>query len=433
MIMLVMPSDADGLVIPAARPAEAWSAVMALTHAERAAADAGHRLAATGSVAQVWSGRAAQDYRARRADLAGRLAELTAVARVAAAVIRVWALDADAATAAMRAARDGIEQATARVEGARAAGRYWAPELTADLDRAWEAWGRAKQAYWDGTGRAASRLLAVRDLVSGRPEDGADQLRGFYHELRDGLVVEPAALAWGLTGEALVDRDRWWGNVSGLPVRAWSGLTDTVRHPLDAVAGAVDADGWQHGRYGEAAATVAVSFLPRSQVLRFGREGGAAHYARAVLDRGAPKPRLQTVDEMLAGVDLTQHEHAEYGHTISRHVAVDDGYLADRLAHGTLVDGGGRGFVPREASRFTDLAAADRMVTEALRSNEARLRAFATGAGPPTAAFRLTGAQAAGVVMSARGGGFALRDSASVVVRMARGPEGPYVVSAYLE
>jgi hypothetical protein len=59
-------------------------------------------------------------------------------------------------------------------------------------------------------------------------------------------------------------------------------------------------------------------------------------------------PRLQTLDEMIQnGVDFEAHEHASFGHTIRRHIATGHDYLRDRLANGTLLDDGSRGYAPR--------------------------------------------------------------------------------------
>jgi hypothetical protein len=434
VIMLLEPSDQFGLVIPQARPTTAWSAVAALASAGRGLHDAADRLAAAPSGAHAWQGGAADGYRRQRAELSRRLVEAAEVAMEASALIGAWYDEAGAAVSAMRLGRSRVEEARAAVKAAQEQRHEYAnPELTRAEQDAWDAWARAKRSYWDGLARLAGRLLALRDRITSRPWDGTDQAEGFFRGLAQGLVTEPLGFAWGLTGEAAVDRDAWWANVSGLPAAVWSSATQLVTSPVATAGEYVDADGWQHGRYGEAAAAAAGILLPGPHWLKQGDHlVGARKYAHTLLDPSLPKPKLQTVDEMLEGVDLTRHEHAEYGHTLSRHVDVDDEYLMDRVTHGTLVGGQERGFIPKEASRFADRPTAEKAVTEALRADENTLRSFAAS-GKASGTIRFTAGQDLGRVIARVDGGFDARDGATVVVQLGNGPEGPYIRSAYVE
>ncbi len=432
-IMLVEPADIPGPILPQARPSVAWSAVTGLSAAGRALESAAQTLQSSPAAAQAWTGEAATAYRTRRAELSRRLVEAAAVAVEASTLIERWLAEAGAAMSALRSAKLQVEEATARLEQARMLTPDRMPEAARAHQEAWNAWGRAKRAYWDGLAHTSGRLLALREQITDRPWDGTDQVKGFYHALRDDLVLDPARTAWGLTGELLVDRETWWRNVSGLPGQVWDTLTGAVEHPVETAEGYVDADGWRHGRYGEAAAVTAVLVLPGPHWLKEGHGEGTRRYARTALDPSAPRPSLQTVDEMLSGVDLSRHEHAAYGHTLSRHVDVDDGFLMDRLTHGTLAADGVRAFAPTEASRFTDRATAERAITQALRGNEAKVRAFVASGRSRALSVRMDFPEPVGRILTPQGAGFAVRDGTSIRVWVRNGPRGPYLESAYVE
>lgn len=427
------PFSGDDLVIPDVRPVQAWAAVMDLGTAGRELRWAADRLAGSVSAAGVWQGEAAQAYRGLRADLSRRLVESAGVAVEAAALVKEWRVAAESAIARMRVGRSAVQEARAREDAAHAQGQYWAPEITRALEDAWNQWGRARQDYWDIVQHTGVKLTALRDRIDGRPWDADDQVRGFYRGIRDGMIVEPAKFAWSITGEALVDRESWWDNVSALPGATWNSISRTVQHPIEAAKTAVDVDGWLEGRYGEAIAVGAALFMPGPHWVHQGPDTGALRFAKNVLDPRAPKPSLQTVDEMLAGVDLSRHEHAEYGHTLSRHIDVDDDYLMDRLTHGTLIAGGQRGYLPPEASRFADLATAEDAVTRTLRANESVLRSYVASADPRPLQLRVPMSRPMGRVMTPDGHGFSTRDGTTVLLRVKNGPDGPYVLSAYLE
>ena len=384
--MSLEPLDADGLVIPTATPSDAWSAVMGLRSVSAGAREVSRQLAGAPTVATAWAGSAEAGYRQRRAVLSTRVADIADVAEQAATVIRGWLSDADAAIAAMRAASDQVEAARAGEAAANAAGRYGTPDVNRASHAAWAAWAKAKRSYWDGVDATAARLGGLRAGLTDHPLDATEQIDGFFA----GAVDQAGAglgSAWGLTGEVLIDPGRWWQNVTSVA----GGVTGAVEHPIRTVEDTVDLDGWQHGRYGEAAAVVAAAVVPGPKVLggaasragaRTVRRGGSAdrgarRFASRMADAAMPRPRLQTLDEMIeSGVDLEAHEHVDYGHAIRRHVATGDGYLRDRLKNGTLLDDGSRGSVPTRASSFTDLETANDYATRTIQAHEAELRDF---------------------------------------------------------
>jgi hypothetical protein len=178
-------------------------------------------------------------------------------------------------------------------------------------------------------------------------------------------------------------------------------------------------------------------FMPRPWWLRRGPDEGRLRYASRMADVRWPKPRLQTVDEMLdQGVELSEHEHADYGHTIRRHVDTGPGYLADRLQHGTLLDDGGRGGIPKTASSFPDLATANRYATSTLREHEAQLRSYCRTALPDDPPLMLTSAFAepVGQIMRKSGSGFSagVGKRAVVLVKLTEERQ-PFVYTAYVK
>lgn len=426
------PSDADGLYVPAASPAHAWTAVNGLRALASTARDAGRRLAVAPSAIGAWQGGAAAGFAHRRAVLSGRVADLATVSEQAAAAVEEWLFSAQASIAAMRAARDQVEAARAAEAAATSAGLPWTPARGAATTGAWRAWTRAKHEYWSGVDETGARLGRLRDGVRGHPSDATDHVDGFFGATLGGLRQDVAGV-WGLTGKALTDRDEWWDGVSSLPGQVWDGLTGTVHDPVGAASALTDADAWQHGRYGEALGTAAALLVPSGRKLElFSADAGAIRFAARMADRHAPLPRLQTVDEMLDGVDLASHEHHDYGHAIRRHVAADDDYLADRLRNGTLLDDASRGFVPSSASTFPDVATANEMVTRALRANADEVRQFAAGqAGGVQLTLDVDGP--IGKVMQVGDtGGFRTAPGDEIVVTLGRAADGSiYVRTAY--
>ena len=141
------------------------------------------------------------------------------------------------------------------------------------------------------------------------------------------------------------------------------------------------------------------------------------------------------VGAAFAGVDLIRHEHAQLGHTLRRHVDVDDDYLMDRLVHGTLLDDGSRGDAPGAASRFTDRATAERAITEALRRNQIEIAEFVEH-GPAAGQHELwisyDSREPLGDVMKRAPGGFTVSEGHHARVALRIGPDGPYLYTAFL-
>lgn len=434
--MLRKPTDADGIVVPRTDPEAAWDAVSGLTVLARSMRSATEALdIAAGGV--CWSGDAADRYRTVRERLSRRTAELAEVASAGAGVVLDWLREAAPALAAMRSVATRIEDLGHRADAA-AAGAYDPvvdARLSADLDAAYRDWHRARDTYWQAAETAARRFVALRDGVTDRRLDVRDQVEGAATTLWRGGVVGPVTDLWNLTGRAVTDPEAWWRTVSGLPAATVDAAVAALTDPRAAVSELSDADAWEHGRYGEATAAVVTLFLPGPGWLRGGRDLGRVRFARNLADPRAPRPVLQTTDELIAGVDLTRHEHARLGHTLRRHVDVDDDYLMDRLVHGTLLDDGSRGDAPGAASRFTDRATAERAITEALRRNQIEIAEFVEH-GPAAGQHELwisyDSREPLGDVMTRAPGGFTVSEGHHARVALRIGPDGPYLYTAFL-
>ncbi len=427
--------DADGYVLPRVQPEAAWDAASGLASVAAAAQAAADALSAAPATAVCWSGEAADAYRVVRERMARRTVQLAEVASAGAGVVLDWLRAAAPALAEMRATAERLEAVQRHVVAAAALAYDPALDasLQAEIDAGLRRWHAAREAYWVAVDVAARRLVALRDGITDRPLDVQDQVESAARTVWAGYVADPARQAWGLTGLALVDRNRWWDNVSGLPGKTLRGLAGAASDPRGTAAALIDVDAWRSGHYGEAAASLAVLFLPGPKWLGTSRDLGAVRFAKNIADRTAPKPVLQTVDEMLEGVDLERHEHAELGHALRRHVDVDDEYLMDRLTYGTLVDESTRGAIPPQASRFTDRAAAEGAITEALRAHEAELKALANAPVGKKLLIKYRSLDPLGQVMTPAPGGFRLDEGNVLVLRLTHGPDGPYIYTAYVE
>jgi uncharacterized protein YukE len=126
----------------------------------------------------------------------------------------------------------------------------------------------------------------------------------------------------------------------------------------------------------------------------------------------------QTLDELLAGhVDLAQHEGADLGHTLLKHVNVSDADLWNRIVTENR----------REASRFFDLTTAEQAVSDAMRIGRDQLERLRE---LPRAKVRVTLPYIVGRVMTADG---ELHPTRQVVIWLRRDAEGVYISSAYPE
>lgn len=433
--VLKMPTDADGFVLPQVDPEAAWDAAAGLTSVASTVREALDVLEAAPVSALCWTGEAADGYRVARERLAARAVELAEVTATAASAVLAWMRDAAPAVAELRRLAVEGERLSARIDAA--ATVAYDPVLDAALNRELDSllvrWRRGWQTYWDAVETTARRLLALRDGITDRPLDLHDQVEGAGRTAWEGAVAGPATTIWSLTGQAFTDRDAWWADVSAIPGGTADAVTALIDDPLGAAGTLLHVDDWSDGRYGEAAVGGAMAFLPGPRWLTSGRDLGAVRFAGNLADPAAPKPTVQTVDEMLAGVDLDRHEHYELGHALRRHVEVDDDYLMDRLTYGTLHDEGVRGFAPKTASRFTDRTTAERTITEALRLHEAELREFMHE--PITSELHITypTTTALGDVMVRAPGGFDVRPGSTLQLAVRMGPDGPFIYTAFVE
>jgi hypothetical protein len=433
--MIRMPTDADGLVLPRVDPEAAWDAATGLTSVASTAQAAADALSGAPASATCWSGDAADAYRRVRERMARRTVELAEVASAAAGAVLAWMRAAAPALDAMRSAANRVREAQRRVEVA-AAGAYDVggdTRLQAELDAAYAQWHVARDAYWQATDTAARRFVALRDGVTDHPLDLRDHSEAALRTAWDGYVAGPATAAWALTGQVVTDPGSWWQDVRSLPDDVVRSIAAAATAPAGTAGGLVDADAWADGRYGEGLAAAAVTFLPGPRWLAVGKDLGPVRFAHNLADPNVPVPTVQTIDEMLEGVDLDRHEHATLGHALRRHVDVDDDYLMDRLTHGTLLDEGDRGWIPPKASRFGDRLSAERIITDVLRVHELDLRAFDDAPLGERLRIEYSSADSLGEVMRRAPGGFTIDSGNDLVLVLAKGPDGPFIETAYVE
>ena len=429
------PTDVDGLVLPAVQPEAAWDAAEGLTAVARSLGAALDVLDGAPATALCWSGEAADGYRTARKRLARRTSQVAELAAAGAGVVLTWLREAAPALAAMRAVAAELTEVQRRVEVAStlAYDPVLDARLQSEVDDGYRRWHAALDAYWGAVDVASRRLVALRDVVDDRPLDAQDQVEGAIRSAWQGYVSEPAAATWGLTGLAVVDRDRWWDNVSGLPGATADTVTAVVTDPLGTVRTLADWDEWSAGHYGAAGGGLAAMFLPGPRWLGVGKDLGAVRFAKNLADPRAPLPRLQTVDEILTdGIDLDRHEHYVYGHTLRRHVDVDHDYLMDRLVNGTLEDEARRGYIPPEASRFADRATAEETINEALASKASDLRALERAPIGKTLIITYPAGRDIGEVMTRAPDGFIVERGHSLLCVLRRSPDGVHVVTAYV-
>ena len=423
-----------GFVLPRGLPGEAAGAVAQLDGVSGACRSAVQALDAGPGLAPGWEGVAAGEYRQRRALLAQRCAQFEELAGTAAGLVRRWSVAAAADREAMVRARAAVQDVVAEERMAAAAGQLYRPDLTAAHDRALGAWAAAQDDYRAGVTQLAQQLDAVRDVVSDRQLSAGDQARAFVQTVWDGGVAGPAEQVWSLTGQVLVDPAGWWGAVRSVPGQARDLVAEVFHDPLGVLGRLVDAPAWSQGHAGEGLGAATVLFLPGHDWLELDRAARPLRVLRRGSEAARAWPRLQTVDELLQGVDLERHEHPDLGHTLDRHVEVDDAYLKDRLAHGTPLEDGGRAGAPKATSRFTDRATAQTAITQVLRANEAALRDFA--AHPSSRSLELSAnlGRDIGVVYSPAGPGAFRREPGQLVrVLVKAGPGGRlFIESAYV-
>ncbi|GAB2672263.1 RNase A-like domain-containing protein [Thalassiella azotivora] len=328
------------------------------------------------AVAGSWSGRASDGYLAGRGELSGRLGELEDLCSRFAGAVEEYLPVVEACSRRARAASQRAEVAESKVAAAGFGDDVSGQQR--ELDDARGELGRAVAEYRDAVYRLSAVARSVSEAVRFTPRSAAGHVRVAGETWWRLGVVETAEAGWALTGGVVQDPAGWWSLVSSVPGAAWESVADPVATVDEAVGGpSFRQEQWGEGA-GTLAATVGLGRVVKDLAVPDARE----RFARNMADRSAPLPRVQSVDEMLAGVDLSRHEHHDLGHVIRRHVEVDDDYLNDRLDHGTLLDDGTRGHRPPRASAFTHLESAQRVVTDVLRANEDKLRDFVTSGEP---------------------------------------------------
>src|SRR4051794_34640335 len=128
----------------------------------------------------------------------------------------------------------------------------------------------------------------------------------------------------------------------------------------------------------------------------------------------------QTAEQILTeGVDLEAHEGEELGHTLLKHVNVDDAYLQQRI----IKDG------RKWASRFSDAPTASRAVDDVLQLKRDLLLEFAASE-KSEIRLRATLPYAVGVVMDRS---LALHPASQVAITLVRDNDGIFIMTAYPE
>jgi len=431
----ILPADLIDPIVPDGSPRLAQSAVDALRRTAIACAEAADQLPLP---AGAWSGPAADAFGERRTRVLQRLTDLDVVSARAACALGTWSAEAGAHRDALVRWRARLLEIQAQDAAARRAGLQTPVHLDAELAQAIRGWRTASAGYRLATAELLGRLSALRAEISDRRLTARDQVGEFVGTAWQRGVVEPIGAAWDLTGQVFVDPQAWRDDVEST-VDGWLDAVgqawhDPWRSARDTASALLDAPAWRTGHYGQGLGAATALFLPTPKWLRVGPRAGLRRWA-ARSDRvrpGAPRPRLQTVDELLAGVDLTRHEHPDLGHTLDRHVDVDDDYLIDRLTYGTIMPDGTRSFLPPFASRFTDRATAEGVITRALQGRAAELRAFAAAPGVHTADLNVHVDEAIGVTVVPARRGFVRHDIREVHIRLRRESDGGvYIVTAF--
>ncbi len=429
-----VPVDLLDPVLPEGDPVQAVGAVRALQRASNACRDALDQLDASLAVTERWSGPAAEAFAARRGALVDRCADLDLVTARAALAIQGWSTEAAAGRAVMVRTRERLVDIQQQDALARRAGQDTPVHLHAELFDAVQVWRTAQEAERRDGEQLVRVLLGLREELADRPAGLGGQAGDLVGTVWNRGVVEPVAGGWALTGQALTDPQAWWqdvrGGVHGLAESFETWWTD----PKGAAGQAVDAPAWQAGHYGQGAGAVLAMALPGPRwARRLPGDRRDAGSGEGPPGRPGPRPPLQTVDDVLDGVDLGLHEGPGYGHTLARHVEVDDDYLTDRLTHGTRHEDGTRGAVPAEASRFTDRATAEAAITETLRQHETALRRFAAGPGAGWLEISTPSDRVLGVVAVPGEAGVATHPGTTVVVRLRRSAGGEvHLATAFL-
>lgn len=414
------PAVTPPVQIPAVDPAAAGRDAERLARAAAAAAGAAQDVGRT--VPVQWYGRAADAERAVRADLARQAEQVERLAGAVAAVLADYAARVAPALAAMRRAGEDLE-AGLRLQAADPA----SPAAAARIERAWADHAAAERRYTAAVLDATAALAEVEAETAALATGPAAHLRAGVEQFWQDAVVDPARLAWALTAGFVTDRDAWRDTVAGLR----DGLLDTVRHPVRTLDEMLAGPYWRAGEWGAGVGALLAGALPWRFGTRLTPEE-RARWAPYLADPDAPRPRLQSLEELFAGVDLSAHEHHALGHTLRRHRLEAD-LLEDRLRYGTVYDEGYRGPPPasRRASSWSDAATAERWVGEALRRHEAEVREWAAGRGRRPLVVQVPADPDVGTVMTLVDGRPQLLAPSTVRVVLARDGDDVFILTAY--
>jgi hypothetical protein len=150
--------------------------------------------------------------------------------------------------------------------------------------------------------------------------------------------------------------------------------------------------------------------------------GNAPAPSNSGVESNSPAQTAATVKSAKERYDLERDEQRG-GHTLSRHVARTDAELAERLEREHI----------SAASTWTDRAAAEETVAEALRDKRGRVESW-TRRGYPRANLALHYSAGRAIGRSLRRGESAAEPCTdAVIVLRADGPDGFYVLTAYPE
>lgn len=414
--------------VPDVDPAPARDTAERLRRVGRLAGQALARLERTAP--QGWSGSASEAYYGQRGRAAERADVLGAFARRVSTALDAYADDVTAALDGMRTCATDLDAALTRKAAALGDATPGAERAAqVEVDAVWARYEEHRRRYDLAVLDLGDALEALPEF-DGRERDLWDHVGDAGRTFVQRAVAEPATAAAGLAAGLWDDP----GSADDVIAGIVAGWLQQMRHPVATAKDAVGWQYWQDGQYGSGvgAAMSVVGGAAIRQALK--RIDTPEHYEKNVANPAAPKPRVQTVDEMLAGVDLQAHEHYQLGHAIRRHVDVDDDYLIDRLENGTLLDTVKRGPRPPAASRWYDLETAEREITVLLQENERQVRRFAGQGGRGQLILKGQADGLAGTVMYPDGrGGLASEESRAIYLCLVRRDGQVYIGTAYLE
>ncbi|MFZ5869861.1 MAG: RNase A-like domain-containing protein [Actinomycetota bacterium] len=411
----------------AAMPVPAVDVVAARRDAQRVGQAAGLAARAADRVGASqpasWFGGAASAADAARAELARCVDDVARLAPVVAGAVGVYADRVVPALARMRAAAEDLQVALA-VQASDDASPRGAQLVAA----AWADYEAGQVAYRAAVTDCERALAAV-------PAQSGPLVRGPGRHVPDGLgalwaaaVADPAAGAWALTGAYVTDRQAWRSAVSGL----LPGLVEQVRHPVRTVDELLGGPAWRAGEWGVAAGTAAGALIGFGKLKPL-TAAEKRRYAPNMADPDAPRPRRQALDELFDAVDLPSQEHYAMGHTLRRHVDVDDGYLEDRLRQGTVLDSAVWGRRPPGglASSWRDVETAETWTTRVLRHHERSVRSWAYGSDTGPLRLSLPADSSVGEVMEIVDDRPRKRPANTVRVVLAKDEQGVFVLTAF--